>query len=57
MKPKDLKVVGIFAIVIVVLNIFLFAFTVISSTIFWAVIVIAAIFVYFVLPKLKEKSP
>ncbi|HIJ12039.1 TPA: hypothetical protein HA278_08335 [Candidatus Woesearchaeota archaeon] len=57
MKPKDLKIVGIVAIIIVVLNIFLFAFTVISSAIFWSVIVVAAVFVYFVLPKLKEKSP
>jgi hypothetical protein len=54
MNPKQLKIIGYVAIVVMVLNVFLFAFTVISPAIFWIVILLGAIFVYKVLPKMKR---
>jgi hypothetical protein len=54
MNKKNLKKIGYIAMSIMVLNIILFAFTVINATVFWIVIILGAIFTYFILPKLKE---
>jgi Mn2+/Fe2+ NRAMP family transporter len=54
MDRKQLKLTGYFVLVILVLNIVLFAFTVIDAIVFWIVIILGALFVYKVLPKLKN---
>ncbi len=55
MNTKQLKISGYFVGVILAANIVLFSFTVIDWKVFWAVIILGAIFVYFVLPKMKEQ--
>lgn len=52
-KPDPKKIVGIMAILLLVLNIFLFAFRVYNSTVFWIVIILGAIIAY-VLPKVNR---
>jgi hypothetical protein len=52
-KPKQLKLIGYFVLVILVLNIVLFAFTIINWLTFWIIIALGAIFIKFVLPKMK----
>ena len=54
MNKKKLKITGYFVLAILLLNIILFAFTIIHWMVFWTVIVLGAIFVYKVLPKLKK---
>jgi hypothetical protein len=49
MKPK--KIIGILVIVILVINILLFAFRVYNSTIFWIIIILGAAVAY-ILPKI-----
>jgi hypothetical protein len=53
MTFKNLKIIGYFAVGIMVLNVILFSFRVIGWEIFWAIILLGAVFVYVVLPKLK----
>ena len=55
MNAKTLKIVGYVAIAIMVLNVGLFAFRVISPLWFWVVLVIGAVFGYLVLPKLRKR--
>ncbi|MBT3304445.1 hypothetical protein HN592_03195 [Candidatus Woesearchaeota archaeon] len=47
------KVISIMVIVIVIANIALFAFQKINTLLFWLVIVIAAVYAHFIMPKLK----
>ena len=56
MKEKIVKIIGIVVMLIVILNLVLFAFRVIDSTFFWVVIVLGAVFTYVVLPRLKKKE-
>jgi hypothetical protein len=42
-------------VIVLVANILLFSFTVISAGIFWAVIVISAIVAYWVIPRVHTK--
>lgn len=54
MNSRSLKILGFVVALIVVLNMVLFAFTIIGAGVFWTVIVLGAVFVYFVLPRLKK---
>lgn len=54
MKSNQLKIIGYVVFVILILNLILFALGKISDVIFWVVIVLGAIFVYKVLPKIKK---
>jgi hypothetical protein len=51
---QQIKIIGYFAIAIVILNLVLFAFTVIKWPVFLTVLALAYIFVKFGLPKLKK---
>jgi uncharacterized oligopeptide transporter (OPT) family protein len=53
MKPK--KIIGIIVITILVINVFLFAFRIYNSTIFWIIIILGAIIAY-ILPKANAKN-
>lgn len=52
---EKLKLVGYFVLAVMILNLILFAFGVINWIAFWGIIIVGAIFVYKVLPWLKEK--
>jgi len=54
MQKKQIKVIGIIAVVIVVLNLFLFSFTVISWQIFLVILVLGYVFLKLGLPRLKK---
>ncbi|HLC71608.1 MAG TPA: hypothetical protein VJI32_06355 [Candidatus Nanoarchaeia archaeon] len=49
-----LKLLGIIGTIILVANVFLFAFRIITPLMFWIIIGVMAVFVYFGLPKLKK---
>ncbi len=55
MNSQTLKVLGYVVVFILILNLLLFALRIISGSIFWAVIVVGAVFVYWVLPRMKKK--
>jgi len=55
MSKKPLKVLGYVILFILLLNLLLFAFRVISGLLFWGVIVVGAVFVYLILPKMKKE--
>lgn len=54
MNSKKLKTIGFIIAAIMVLNLALAAFRITNWTIFWVVILLGAVFVYLVLPKLKN---
>ncbi|MBU0470042.1 MAG: hypothetical protein KKA62_00190 [Nanoarchaeota archaeon] len=54
MNSKNIKILGYAGLIILLLNLVLFALRIINGTIFWAVIVIGAIFAYVILPRLKK---
>ena len=56
-KMDKLKAIGIIGTIILVANVFLFAFKIINPLVFWVVIGIGAIFVYFLLPKIQKSIP
>jgi len=49
-----LKIIGVVAVVLLVLNLVLFILGKITGLIFWAVIIVVALFAFKVLPKLKK---
>ena len=53
-KANLLKLVGICAVSILVLNMILFALRIISGLVFWGVIIVGAMFAFLVLPKIKK---
>ena len=55
-KDLAIKAVSIFLIAVVVLNLTLFVMKQIKATLFWAVIIIAALIAYKGIPKLKSKK-
>ncbi len=55
MMPRQLKIMGYFILIILVLNLLLFAFRIISGLVFWGVIVVGAALVYWVLPRMKKE--
>ena len=54
MKNKNLKFLVFLIVLILIANLVLFAFRKISDIVFWAMIIIAAVFAYFILPKIKK---
>jgi len=54
-KEKFLKVIGISAVILLVLNMILFALRIINGLVFWGVIIVGALFAFKVLPKLNSK--
>jgi len=54
MRPKELKILGIIIFIILILNLILFALRKINDLVFWIIIIAGAIFVYWILPKLKK---
>ena len=54
MNGKQLKVVGYVVLVIMIANMLLFAFRMINDITFWLVLGLGAVFVWKILPKLKE---
>lgn len=53
MKQETIKFIGIFFVILIILNFLLFIFSKISTTVFWVVIVVCAIFAYKGLPALR----
>lgn len=53
-RKNLLKVIGIGAVVLLVLNMVLFALRIINGLVFWAVIIAGAVFAFKVLPKMKQ---
>ena len=51
---KYLKILVLFLILVLIANITLLALNKISEILFWIVIIIAAVFVYKVLPRIKK---
>ena len=54
MNEKQLKIIGMVVLVIMILNMIIFALGIIGDMIFWGVIIVGAVFAYWVLPKLKK---
>jgi len=54
MNKDFLKIIGIGAVALLVLNMILFALGKISGLVFWAVIIVGAVFAFKVLPKMKK---
>ncbi len=57
MDELKLKAVGVLGTLILIGNISLFAFRIITPLIFWIVIIVMAVLVYIGLPKWKKLSP
>ena len=53
-KKQRLKLIGYAILVILILNLLLFAFRLVNWIFFWGVIIFGAIFVYKILPKLRK---
>ena len=55
MKKEDLlKLIGFGVLIILVVNLILFALQIIKTLIFWIVIILTAVFAYKILPKLRK---
>jgi len=54
-NPQKLKLIGYLVLLILILNLVLFAFVIINWIVFWAIIILGAIFAWKILPWLKEK--
>lgn len=48
------KVISIFFVIVVIVNMILLGMGRIPVLLFWGVLIIAAIYVYFVMPKIKD---
>ena len=53
-RENFFKLIGISAVVLLVLNLILFALRIINGLVFWAVIIVGAVFAFKVLPKMKK---
>ena len=53
-QKQKLKFLGYFVLIILILNMILFALQIINWMVFWGIIALGALFVYKGLPKLKE---
>ena len=54
-SSKKIKIIGYIFLIILLLNLVLFAMQIISQMYFWIIIVVGAWFVYYGLPKLKKR--
>ena len=55
-KMNPIKVFGMICIIILAVNIILFAAGVISTYIFWFIIILMAFAAYYLMPKMKQKN-
>ena len=53
-NPQRLKLIGYVVLAVLIANLFLYAFQLVNWIFFWGVIILGALFVYKVLPKLKK---
>jgi len=53
-RKNLLKVIGISAVLVLVLNMILFALRIINGLVFWGIIIVGAVFAFKVLPKMKK---
>ncbi len=53
-KETFLRIIGIVAILLLVLNMILFALRKISGLVFWGVIIVGAVLAFVVVPKMKK---
>lgn len=51
---NEVKILGIVVMIILILNLILFSFTIISSKIFWGIIIVGAIIAFKGIPYLKR---
>ena len=56
MQEKTIKIVGLAVLVVVILNLILFAFVVTNWLVFWLVLAFAFFFVKWVLPRMKRRE-
>lgn len=54
-KEKYLRILILLIVLFLVINIVLFALKIINVILFWLIIIVAAVFAYKVLPKVKLK--
>ena len=54
MDQKIVKIVSLIILIIVILNITLFAFRKLSTSLFWVIIIIAALYAFIILPKIRK---
>ncbi len=54
MKSNYLKLLGLLIVLLLVVNLVLFALKIIAGLLFWAIIIVAAIFAYKFLPKIVK---
>ena len=54
MDKRQLKAVGIIGTIILIINMLLFAFGIITPVVFWVIIIAAALFVWKGLPILQQ---
>ncbi|MBI2581618.1 hypothetical protein HYV87_00630 [Candidatus Woesearchaeota archaeon] len=53
-RKRFLKIIGLIAVLVLVANMILFALRIINGLVFWAVIIVGAVFAFKVLPKMKK---
>lgn len=53
-KEKSLRIIGISAVVVLVLNMILFALRIIDGLVFWGIIIVGAVFAFRILPTFKK---
>jgi len=54
-NQQRLKLIGYVVLIVLLANLFLFAFQLVNWIFFWGIIIIGAVFVWKVLPWLKKK--
>ena len=54
MKPSMVKMIGMVILVVVLLNLILFAFVITNWIVFWAILAAAFFFVKWVLPRMRK---
>ena len=55
-KDKYLRILIILIVLFLILNIVLFVLKIISEILFWVILIVAAVFAYRVLPKIKNEK-
>lgn len=55
MDELRLRAIGVLGLIILIVNIVLFSFRIITPLMFWMIIIIMAVLVYGILPKLKSE--
>jgi 4-hydroxybenzoate polyprenyltransferase len=55
-NKKRLKLVGYFGGFILIATLLLFVFQIVNAIFFWSVMILGALFVYKILPKLKKMN-